>query len=67
MPDLTTAVEVAAKAFYQEVVDYTGGAGKASIPAWEILTPTDKMIFREKILPIVTALSEAGLLKEDQS
>ena len=66
MPDLTTAVEIAAKTFHQQITDYAADMRGAGIPSWEVLSSVNKMIFREKVLPIVTALSEAGLLMEDQ-
>lgn len=67
MPDLTTATEIAAKAFHQQITDYADEKGETGIPSWEDLPSVNKLIFREKMLPIVTALAEAGLLKEDQS
>lgn len=65
MPDLTTAVEIAAKAFHQTLETHAEIRGLPSIPSWEKSPATVKHLYRENVLPIVTALAEAGLLKED--
>lgn len=65
MPDLTTATEIAAKARFQVLTEAAKAEG-APVPRWEDLHPMTKALNLEIMLPIITALAEAGLLKEDQ-
>ena len=61
MPDLTTATEIAAKNVYE----YQRLRVTEEWRPWEDLSPLTKNSFREAVLPVVNALAEAGLLKED--
>ncbi|WP_435298508.1 DUF6378 domain-containing protein [Timonella sp. A28] len=58
MADLTTAVEVAAKA-------RLAASTNPSEIDWESLHPSAQFSLKEQALPIVTALHEAGLLQSE--
>lgn len=60
MPDLTEAVEIAAKALY----DHQSQFKALEMNGWENADSGGRYAYRQHVLPIVTALAEAGLLKD---
>lgn len=65
MIDLTQAVEIAARAQYEEQHGLVAHVYKDHVfETWDKLKPPLKDSYREQIHPAVTALHNAGLLKE---
>lgn len=64
MPDFTTAMEIAAKARFETLTEHARAEG-VPVLKWEDLDPITKGVHREIMIPVITALYEAGLLKED--
>lgn len=63
MADLTYVTEVAARAELSEVNKIRAKLGRKPL-VWENLPATVKVEFSEGVLAIVTALNDAGLLRE---
>lgn len=64
MADLTHAVEVAAKVIYDEEYEYFERTNYAFYKDWGLEVRVFKLECERSALPIVTALHDAGLLKE---
>lgn len=62
-PDLTAAVEAAARAWFDRQQDGRMDAGRfredGQLWQWEDLTPLDQHAYRSLVLPIVTATAKA--------